>query len=170
MTDDAPDITIRPYGSGDAPAFRDLNMAWLRAFFHVEAKDEATLSDPEGTILAPGGQILLADRDGQTVGCVALVPMPNRAYEVAKMAVAPEAQGRGVGRLLLEAADRVGAGAGRAAAVPGKQRPAGPRPASVRGGGLPSPAAPRAARLPLCPRGRVHGDAAGFTERPVPDV
>ena len=30
--------------------------------------------------------------------------MPGDAYEVAKMAVASEAQGRGVGRLLLEAA------------------------------------------------------------------
>lgn len=79
-------------------------MEWLTAFFHVEAKDEAALSDPEGTILVPGGQILLADITGRTVGCVALLPMPGDAYEVAKMAVAPEAQGRGVGRLLMEAA------------------------------------------------------------------
>ena len=95
---------VRPYAPGDAHAFHDLNMAWLTAFFHVEAKDEATLTDPEGTILAPGGQILLADLAERTVGCVALLPMPGDAYEVAKMAVAPEAQGRGVGRLLLEAA------------------------------------------------------------------
>ena len=107
MTAGSPDITIRPYAPGDAQAFQDLNLEWLRAFFRVEAKDEATLSDPEGTILAPGGQILLADLDGQTVGCVALVPMPNSpvtCYEVAKMAVSPECRGHGVGRRLLEAA------------------------------------------------------------------
>ncbi len=99
-----PNITIRPYRAGDTPAFRDLNLDWLRAFFRVEAKDEATLSNPEATILAPGGQILLADVDGRAVGCVALVPMPDGAYEVAKMAVTPKSQGYGVGRLLMQAA------------------------------------------------------------------
>ncbi len=97
-------ISVRPFAPGDAQAFHDLNLAWIAAHFQPEAKDEATLSDPEGTILAPGGQILLADLGGQVVGCVALVPMPDGAYEVAKMAVTPEAQGRGVGRRLLEAA------------------------------------------------------------------
>lgn len=96
-------VIIRPFTSGDAQAFHDLNMEWLTTFFRVEPKDEATLSDPEGTILAAGGQILLADRSGQSVGCVALVPMPDGGYEVAKMAVSPAAQGRGVGRRLLEA-------------------------------------------------------------------
>lgn len=98
------DIVIRPFVPGDSHVFHRLNMEWLTAFFRVEAKDEATLSDPQGTILASGGQILLADIAERTVGCVALVPMEGAAYEVAKMAVAPEAQGRGVGRRLLEAA------------------------------------------------------------------
>jgi len=98
------EVLIRLFVPGDGQAFRDLNRAWLTAFFHVEAKDEATLSDPKGTILAPGGQILLADIAGRTAGCVALLAMEDDAYEVAKMAVAPEAQGHGVGRRLLEAA------------------------------------------------------------------
>lgn len=98
------EVLIQPFAPGDAHAFRDLNMEWLTAFFHVEAKDEATLSDPEGMILAPGGQILVADVGGRTVGCVVLAPMENDAYEVAKMAVAPECQGHGVGRRLMEAA------------------------------------------------------------------
>jgi putative acetyltransferase len=96
------EVLIRLFVPGDGQAFRDLNMAWLTAFFHVEAKDEATLSDPKGTIRAPGGQILLADIAGRTAGCVALLAMEDGAYEVAKMAVAPEAHG--VGRRLLEAA------------------------------------------------------------------
>lgn len=100
--DDA--VVIRPFLPGDAQAFRDLNMAWIVAHFQPEGKDEATLADPEGTILAPGGQILLAEVGGQVGGCVALLPMPGGAYEVAKMAVAPECRGRGVGRRLLEAA------------------------------------------------------------------
>ena len=97
-------IIMRPFVPGDGEAFYRLNMAWITAHFHAEPKDEATLSDPEGTILDLGGQILLAERNGQTVGCVALVPMTDGGYEVAKMAVAEEARGCGIGRLLLQAA------------------------------------------------------------------
>jgi putative acetyltransferase len=79
-------------------------MAWITAHFLPEPKDEATLADPEGTILRIGGQIFLADLDGDTVGCVAVVPMADGGYKVAKMAVAEEVRGRGVGRLLLQAA------------------------------------------------------------------
>ncbi len=98
------EIIIRPFAPADAAAFRDLNLHWLNTYFHVEPKDEATLSDPEGKILAPGGQIFVADLGGDTIGCVALLPMPDLAYEVAKMAVAPAMQGRGAGRRLLDAA------------------------------------------------------------------
>ena len=94
------DVLIRPYAPADAQALHDLNMEWLTAYFQVEPKDEATLSDPEGTVLARGGQIFLADWEGQTVGCVALLPIPD-GFEVAKMAVTPAVQGRGVGRQLL---------------------------------------------------------------------
>jgi len=97
-------VTIRPFVPADAEAFRELNLEWVRTYFRVEAKDEATLSDPEGTILAPGGQIFMADFAGQTVSCVALLPMPPDCYEVAKMAVSPAVQGRGAGRRLLMAA------------------------------------------------------------------
>ena len=103
--DVSPNVLIRPFAPGDARAFRDLNLAWLTAFFQVETKDAATLSDPEGIILAPGGQIFLADIAGQTVGCVALLLLTQGdGYEVAKMAVSPEVQGQGIGRHLLEAA------------------------------------------------------------------
>lgn len=98
------EVTIRVYVPGDAPVFSALNMEWLTTFFQAEAKDAATLSDPEGQILAPGGQIFLADLSEKAVGCVALLAMGDGSYEVAKMAVTPKAQGRGVGRRLLQAA------------------------------------------------------------------
>ena len=46
------------------PAYRDefrrLNVAWLTRYFQVEPIDERVLGDPEGEILAPGGEILFA--------------------------------------------------------------------------------------------------------------
>ena len=98
------EITIRPFTSTDTQAFHDLNMQWLTTYFRVEPKDSAALLDPLGTILAPGGQIFVADRNGQTVGCVALLPMPEHSYEVAKMAVDVDTQGLGIGRMLMAAA------------------------------------------------------------------
>ncbi len=95
------DVLIREFASADAQAFHDLNMAWISASFQLEAKDEYALSNPEGTILTPGGGILVAEVDGTVAGCVALLPMPDQSYEVAKMAVAQGMQGRGVGRRLL---------------------------------------------------------------------
>lgn len=97
-------VTIRPFFLTDAEAFRALNLEWVTTYFRVEAKDEITLSDPEGTIISSGGQIFMAEVAGQSVGCIALLPMPLDCYEVAKMAVSPAAQGRGVGRHLLTAA------------------------------------------------------------------
>lgn len=97
-------LTIRPFVPTDARAFHDLNMAWIASLFQPEPEDEATLLDPEGTILALGGQIFVAEENSVVVGCVALVPMPDLCYEIAKMTVTPDAQGRGIGRKLLEEA------------------------------------------------------------------
>jgi hypothetical protein len=77
-------VTIRPFVPEDAQAFHALNLAWISAFFQPEAKDEQTLSDPEGTVLTPGGEIFVAEAEGAVVGCVARLPMANQGYEVAK--------------------------------------------------------------------------------------
>jgi putative acetyltransferase len=40
--------------------------------------------------------------DAKPVGCVALMPMGNRVYELSKMAVSPNLRGQGIGRRLLQ--------------------------------------------------------------------
>lgn len=96
-------VQVRAYATGgaDAQAFRVLNEEWIQRHFALEAKDVATLADPEGTILAKGGRLLMAEVEGVAVGCVALIPMGGGMVELSKMAVAPAMRGRGLGRTLL---------------------------------------------------------------------
>ena len=95
-------LLFRDFAPGDETSFRDLNEEWIRAFFVLEPKDEAILNNPGKYILDPGGAIFLAEFDGKTVGCCALLNLGNGSYEVGKMAVSPVARGQGIGRKLLE--------------------------------------------------------------------
>ncbi|SNT31989.1 Acetyltransferase (GNAT) family protein [Granulicella rosea] len=96
-------LTIRSLLPGDdSTAFRTLNEEWISRYFSLEAADNALLGDPERMILRKGGRIYLMDLDGETVGCVALVPMGDGVYELSKMAVTPGHRGLGLGRRLIE--------------------------------------------------------------------
>lgn len=107
-------IEIRPFVDGDEMAFRQLNERWITRFFKIEEEDLAILGDPQRYVLDRGGQILLAVADNIPIGCCALFPMEDGStYEVVKMAVAEQFQGRNVGTMLLtsiiETARRLGA-------------------------------------------------------------
>jgi nucleoside-diphosphate-sugar epimerase/GNAT superfamily N-acetyltransferase len=97
-------LLIRPFDAADAIAFKTLNEEWIKTYFKLEAKDEATLSDPQRSVIERGGRILIATIDGDSVGCCALLRISEDEFEVAKMAVASGRQGRGIGRRLLHAA------------------------------------------------------------------
>ncbi|MFB6456146.1 GNAT family N-acetyltransferase [Chitinophaga sp. Hz27] len=83
-------------------AFRALNEEWISHYFKMEAADYKALDDPEGYILDKGGYILVALLDGKPLGVCALIKMddPDYQYELAKMAVSPEARGKNLGWLL----------------------------------------------------------------------
>jgi ribosomal protein S18 acetylase RimI-like enzyme len=97
----APRPYFRPFRPEDAAAFRELNEAWIQAFFIIEEEDRVSLDDPQGHILEPGGHIFVAVEQGEVVGCCALIPHGPGVFEVAKMAVAERLRGRGIGRQLL---------------------------------------------------------------------
>ena len=86
-----------------AEAWKLLGEAWIVGAFAMEPKDRELLDDPQGKILAKGGRILMAEHDGEAVGCVALLPLADGGYEVAKMTVGAAARGAGLGRLLMQA-------------------------------------------------------------------
>jgi N-acetylglutamate synthase-like GNAT family acetyltransferase len=100
------DIAIVPFEPRHARAFRELNIAWVERYFGtVEEMDSQLLNAPEERITNKGGAILIVeDRSGNAIGCVALVPAGEGVLELVKMAVADDWQGKGVGGMLLDAA------------------------------------------------------------------
>lgn len=87
----------------DHKHFEALNLQWLEHYFVVEAEDKKILGDPQKYILDKGGHIIMAKIGNDIVGCCALKNDGNGSYELAKMAVSPEHQGKGIGRKIGEA-------------------------------------------------------------------
>ena len=105
-------MEIVEFAPGHAEAFRRLNEAWIAKDFAIEPKDREVLDDPQGNILAEGGRIFMAFKDGAAVGCVALIAMADGGFEVAKMTVVEELRGEGLGRKLMQRCIEAGAEAG----------------------------------------------------------
>ena len=94
-------VEMRLFRAGDDAAFRELNEAWIAECFGMGEHDHEMLSDPFGYVMERGGEIWLAEVAGRVVGCWALLAMEQGRYDVAKMAVAEECRGLGVGRKVL---------------------------------------------------------------------
>ncbi|HEU4699028.1 MAG TPA: GNAT family N-acetyltransferase [Gemmatimonadales bacterium] len=99
-----PRIEVVPYAPAYRAAFAALNREWIERHFVMEPADHAVLDDPEGAILAPGGAIFFVLEDGVPLGTCALIVHAPGVLELAKMAVAPAARGRGYAKLLMAAA------------------------------------------------------------------
>lgn len=102
MTTPERPLEIVEFEPRHAEAFRTLNEAWISKHFTLEAKDREVLNDPQGKIIARGGRIFMALKDGAPVGCVALMKMDDGGYEVAKMTVSEALRGSGLGRRLMQ--------------------------------------------------------------------
>ncbi len=82
-------------------AFAAFNIEWLETYFTVEPVDHAMFADPEGSILNPGGEIVMAAVGGQMVGTGAIIKRSDTIYELAKMAVSRPYQGKGIGEAIV---------------------------------------------------------------------
>lgn len=98
-------IKVVDYQSKYQHAFRELNKEWIETYFKMEAEDYKALDNPEEYILQTGGAIVVALFDKEPVGVCALLKMNHEKYdyELAKMAVSPKVQGKGIGYLLGKA-------------------------------------------------------------------
>lgn len=97
------DVVFRTFRPGDEAAFFRLNEDWITKYFgDLEPADRAIISDPKKYILDGGGQIFIAEWNGEAIGCCALIAMSPGGYELAKMTVAEKTRGLGVGRKLLQ--------------------------------------------------------------------
>lgn len=99
-------VEIVDYCPDYLAVFKRLNIMWINSHWSLEPHDLETLSSPEDSILSKGGCILVALVDGAPMGVVALCRMENSEYdfEIAKLAVDPEARGTGVGEAICRAA------------------------------------------------------------------
>jgi amino-acid N-acetyltransferase len=94
------DVTIAPARDDDAAAIAALNNRY--------AADGLTLPRTPAFVAARLESYRVAlDGGGRVVGCVAVDEYAPSLAELVSLAVAPEAQGRGLGRRLIAAAERL---------------------------------------------------------------
>lgn len=83
-------------------AWRFINQQWIEKLFVMEEEDIINLNDPEKIVLDKGGEIYFSLLNRKAVGVVALKKYSSTRYELSKMGVLPEAQGLGIGNMLVE--------------------------------------------------------------------
>ncbi|MDO1446462.1 bifunctional helix-turn-helix transcriptional regulator/GNAT family N-acetyltransferase [Rhodocytophaga aerolata] len=99
------EVQIVEYEAHHQSKFKSLNEEWISTYFEMEEADYKALDNPKEYILDRGGKIFVALYKNEPVGVCALIKMndPTYAYELAKMAVSPKAQGKNIGWLLGQA-------------------------------------------------------------------
>lgn len=96
------DLAIRPASSADLPTVRELFREYAGTLgFELDFQDfDDELATLPGAYAPPGGALLLAERDGATVGCIGLRPLGEGCCELKRMYVRPGHRGLGIGRAL----------------------------------------------------------------------
>ena len=84
---------------------REFDIPDIAALNNIFAPDGLTLIRTEAFVAAHlDGYLIMRDQDENLIGCVALDEYSPSLVELVSLAVAPAAQGQGLGRLLIEAA------------------------------------------------------------------
>jgi putative acetyltransferase len=78
-----------------------LNEEWISTYFKIEDIDRQLAANPQ-QVIDDGGYIFSLALDNKVIGVCALFNHGNDIYELARMAVSPEHQGKGFGNQLIE--------------------------------------------------------------------
>ena len=99
-------VEVVDYSPEYLMTFKRLNIMWINSHWSLEPHDLELLNDPDASILSKGGHIFVALVDGEPMGVVAMCRMDGDEYdyELAKLAVDPEARGTGLGEKLCRVA------------------------------------------------------------------
>ena len=93
---------IIPFSNHLSNHFRDLNIEWLETYFYVEPHDADLLNNCKEMIVDKGGFIFFYKDNEVILGTFALIKVTDTIFELGKMAVSPEARGKGIGQKLMQ--------------------------------------------------------------------
>jgi putative acetyltransferase len=96
------EVEIIEYTDNYHSDFKRINLEWLDKYNLTESHDLLVLNDPKGTILDRGGFIWLAKVGDKIVGSAAIMNEGHGIFELAKMTVIKEWQGKGISKMLIE--------------------------------------------------------------------
>lgn len=96
-------VSIVEFDESLAKAFADLNYEWIAASYGIEEHDREILDHPQSFVIDNGGQVFFARIGDAVAGTVAMIRLGDDSFELAKMAVAPASQGKGISNLLMQA-------------------------------------------------------------------
>jgi N-acetylglutamate synthase-like GNAT family acetyltransferase len=83
--------------------FVALNKVWLEEYFYIEPHDIEVFENTETVFIITGGQIFFCLVNNQVVGTVAMQKVNETTYEMAKLAVDKNFQGKNLSKLLVDA-------------------------------------------------------------------
>jgi len=93
-------VKVIKYNNEYHQEFYRLNAEWLKKYFEIEEEDEKVLADPVKYFIKSGGEIFFALVNGKIAGTCGVNKIDKKTFEVSKMAVSEEYQGRQVGKKL----------------------------------------------------------------------
>jgi GNAT superfamily N-acetyltransferase len=95
-------IVIRPFTVADQATTRALVLSGLADHFGtLDERMNPDLNDIAANYLGPGSTFVVAERDGEIVGCGALITEAPGTGRLVRMSVMRDHRGRGLGRALV---------------------------------------------------------------------
>ena len=98
------DIELVEYEAKYKDDLKSLSYEWLNKYNLFEDEDELILNNPDEYILKKGGYIFFARYQSDIIATFSLIPGSNNTFELAKLAVTEEYQGKGIAKILIEKA------------------------------------------------------------------